>query len=143
MSGSRSQRPQGRGPRRPPRASRWPRRSLPATRRGRQPRRGVGLSTNKGSYWAWGADTMSMFNTIVPPNSTQYTWGACRFGCNTCGVQSADHSNITNANSTHPGGANAMMADGSVHFIKSSISMQTWWQLGTRADGEVISSDSY
>ena len=30
---------------------------------------GAGLSTNKGQYWAWGAETMSMFNTIVPPNS--------------------------------------------------------------------------
>jgi len=104
---------------------------------------GTSLSTNKGWYWAWGADTMSMFNTIVPPSSTQFTWGACRFGCSGCGVQSADHSNITNANSNHPGGANVMMADGSVHFIKSSIAMQTWWQLGTRADGEIISSDSY
>ncbi len=104
---------------------------------------GAGLSTNKGWYWAWGAESMSLFNTIVPPNSTQFTWGACRFGCNTCGVQSADHSNITNANSNHPGGCNVMMADGHCQFIKSSISMQTWWQLGTRANGEVISSDSY
>jgi prepilin-type N-terminal cleavage/methylation domain-containing protein/prepilin-type processing-associated H-X9-DG protein len=104
---------------------------------------GAGLSTNKGQYWAWGADTMSMFNTIVPPSSTQFAWGACRFGCNTCGVASADHSNITNANSNHPGGANVMMADGHCQFIKSSISMQTWWQLGTRANGEVISSDNY
>jgi prepilin-type N-terminal cleavage/methylation domain-containing protein/prepilin-type processing-associated H-X9-DG protein len=104
---------------------------------------GTSLSTNKGQYWAWGADTMSMFNTIVPPSSAQFTWGACRFGCSGCGVASADHSNITNANSNHPGGANVMMADGHVQFIKSSLSMQTWWQLGTRADGEVISSDSY
>jgi prepilin-type N-terminal cleavage/methylation domain-containing protein/prepilin-type processing-associated H-X9-DG protein len=104
---------------------------------------GAGLSTNKGQYWAWGAEAISIFNTIVPPNSAQFLWGACRFGCNTCGVQSADHSNITNANSNHPGGCNVTMADGHVQFIKSSISMQTWWQLGTRASGEVISSDSY
>jgi hypothetical protein len=35
------------------------------------------------------------------------------------------------------------MADGSVHFIKRSINQYTWWALGTRANGEVISSDSY
>jgi prepilin-type processing-associated H-X9-DG protein len=35
------------------------------------------------------------------------------------------------------------MADGHVQFIKSSISMQVWWQLGTRANGEVTSSDAY
>ena len=86
---------------------------------------------------------MTMFNTIVVPNSTQYQWGNCRFGCNTCGVVSADHSNLMNASSNHPGGCNVLMADGHVQFIKSSISMGTWWSLGTRAGGEVISSDSF
>jgi len=82
-------------------------------------------------------------NTIVPPTSQQYRWATCRFSCNTCGVQSADHSNIVNATSNHPGGCNVLMGDGHVQFIKSSISMNTWWSLGTRAGGEVISSDSY
>jgi prepilin-type N-terminal cleavage/methylation domain-containing protein/prepilin-type processing-associated H-X9-DG protein len=104
---------------------------------------GNGLNTNKGSLWAWGADSMTLFNTIVPPSNTQYPWGNCRLGCNTCGVVSADHANITPASSNHSGGANICMADGHVQFIKSSISFQTWWSLGTRADGEVISSDSY
>ena len=104
---------------------------------------GNGLQSNKGEYWAWGAETMTMFNTIVPPSSTQFTWGACRFGCNTCGVASGDHSNITSASSNHSGGANVCMADGHVQFMKSTVSMQTWWSLGTRANGEVVSSDSY
>ena len=47
------------------------------------------------------------------------------------------------ASSLHSGGVNVCFADGSVHFIKSSISLQTWWGLGTRAGGEVISSDQY
>jgi prepilin-type processing-associated H-X9-DG protein len=45
--------------------------------------------------------------------------------------------------SDHSGGVNACMADGSVHFLKNSISIPTWWALGSRAGGEVISSDSY
>jgi hypothetical protein len=36
-----------------------------------------------------------------------------------------------------------LMCDGSVRFIKSSISNITWWSLGTRASGEVVSADSY
>jgi hypothetical protein len=36
-----------------------------------------------------------------------------------------------------------MMADGSVRFMKSSINMVVWWALGTKANGEVISADSY
>ena len=35
------------------------------------------------------------------------------------------------------------MADGSVRFIKDSISPQTWMALGTKANGESISADSY
>jgi prepilin-type processing-associated H-X9-DG protein len=47
------------------------------------------------------------------------------------------------ANSLHPGGVNVCFTDGSVHFVKSSVSLQAWWGLGTRSMGEVISSDSY
>jgi prepilin-type processing-associated H-X9-DG protein len=101
------------------------------------------LSSNRGWYWAWGADTMTLFNTIVPPNSTQFPWGQCRFGCVGCGTYSADHSNITNATSNHPGGCNVAMADGSVKFVKSSTAMNIWWSLGTRSNGEVISADAY
>ena len=45
--------------------------------------------------------------------------------------------------SYHPGGVNAQMMDGSVRFIKNSISQQVWRAIGTRANGEVISSDSF
>jgi hypothetical protein len=36
-----------------------------------------------------------------------------------------------------------LFADGSVRFAKDSINQATWWALGTKANGEVISSDSY
>ena len=104
---------------------------------------GNGLQTNRGFHWTWGAEAFTMFSTIVPPNSNQYTWTACRFGCQGCGTASADHSNITNANSRHSGGANVCFADGSVSFVKSTTAMNIWWALGTRDGGEVISSDSY
>ncbi|MGP0062605.1 MAG: DUF1559 domain-containing protein [Isosphaeraceae bacterium] len=47
------------------------------------------------------------------------------------------------ANSMHPGGVNVAFADGSVHFIKNSVNLITWWALGSRGGGEVISSDAY
>ncbi len=45
--------------------------------------------------------------------------------------------------SMHPGGANMLFADGHVQFLKSSINPQTYNALGSKAGGEVLSSDSY
>ena len=45
--------------------------------------------------------------------------------------------------SLHPGGVNEAFADGSVHFVKNTVAPQTWWAIGTRSGGEVISSDQY
>lgn len=47
------------------------------------------------------------------------------------------------ARSRHPGGVNAVFADGSVHFVKNSIALPTWRALSTTHGGEVISSDAY
>ena len=47
------------------------------------------------------------------------------------------------ASSRHSGGVNTLMADGSVRFVKGSVAKETWWAIGTRANGEVISSDAY
>jgi len=45
--------------------------------------------------------------------------------------------------SFHPGGSNFLFGDGSVKFLKNSIAMVTYCGLGSRAGGEVISSDAY
>jgi prepilin-type processing-associated H-X9-DG protein len=45
--------------------------------------------------------------------------------------------------SYHPGGANFTFCDGSVKFLKDSTNLMTIWALGSRAQGEVISADSY
>ena len=45
--------------------------------------------------------------------------------------------------SNHPGGVNVCFADGSVHFIKNTVAPNTWWALGSRNLGEVVSSDQY
>ncbi|MFO0907639.1 MAG: DUF1559 domain-containing protein [Isosphaeraceae bacterium] len=47
------------------------------------------------------------------------------------------------ARSYHPGGVNALLADGSVRFFKSTVNGNTWRALGTVQGGEVISADSY
>jgi prepilin-type N-terminal cleavage/methylation domain-containing protein/prepilin-type processing-associated H-X9-DG protein len=41
------------------------------------------------------------------------------------------------ASSYHPGGVNVCLADGSVHFVRDTISYQIWRNVGTRSGGEV------
>jgi len=45
--------------------------------------------------------------------------------------------------SHHSGGVNILLGDGSVRFLKNSVNQITFWGLGTKASGEVISSDAY
>jgi prepilin-type processing-associated H-X9-DG protein len=99
---------------------------------------GTNISNGNGNRWGWGAMSMTLFNTVAPPNSQQ--WNSCRDSCGGCGP---DDSIFSNASSNHSGGVNVLMADGSSRFIKNTISPLTWMQLGTRANGETISADSY
>ncbi len=52
-------------------------------------------------------------------------------------------SGMTTASSNHPGGVNVCFTDGSVRFIKDTVNPATWWALGSRNQGEVVSSDQY
>ena len=99
---------------------------------------GGSMSNQNGARWAWGGVAQTLFNTVAPPNSQP--WNSCSDQCSGCG---ANDTLFSNAQSNHPGGVNVLMADGSSRFIKSSISPLTWMQLGTRGNGETISSDSY
>ncbi|WP_250846925.1 DUF1559 domain-containing protein [Aquisphaera insulae] len=45
--------------------------------------------------------------------------------------------------SSHPGGVNVVLGDGSVRFIKYSVSATTFRQLSSIDDGGVMSADSY
>ena len=50
---------------------------------------------------------------------------------------------LIGASSNHPGGVNVALLDGSVRFIKSSISVTPWRALATKAGGEVIDASSF
>jgi prepilin-type N-terminal cleavage/methylation domain-containing protein/prepilin-type processing-associated H-X9-DG protein len=94
------------------------------------------VDLQRGENWAHGSMAMNMFNTIVPPNAYNDTWTHC-------GLNASSRAVLSNADSYHPGGVNVTMGDGSVKFIKDSVNQNTWWALGTKAGGEVISADSY
>ena len=98
------------------------------------------ISNVNGNRWGWGAMTITLFNTVVPPNSKQHSFNSCRPDCGGCGP---DDSAYSNAQSNHSGGVNVLFGDGSVKFVKDSVNMRTWMALGTKANGEVIGSDAY
>jgi prepilin-type N-terminal cleavage/methylation domain-containing protein/prepilin-type processing-associated H-X9-DG protein len=76
-------------------------------------------------------------NLMLPPNPNYPN----------CQVMSwdgdMDSPGMYTLSSYHPGGCNVAFADGSVRFLKSSVAMNIVWALGTRAGGEVLSSDTY
>jgi prepilin-type N-terminal cleavage/methylation domain-containing protein/prepilin-type processing-associated H-X9-DG protein len=92
----------------------------------------------QGASWDQGMFGYSLGNLVLPPNPR---WPNCRT-CSWYGDWDCDPA-THGLSSFHPGGANVGFADGSVRFLKSSVSMQVVWGLGTRNGGEVISSDSY
>jgi len=97
------------------------------------PNGNIWIAGNPGSCMMW--DSYNHFNG---PNGT---------GCdnqadgNTGGYGTLP--DIMPPSSNHPGGVNIAFCDGSVHFIKDSINIQTWWGMGTRNMGEVIGSDAW
>jgi prepilin-type N-terminal cleavage/methylation domain-containing protein/prepilin-type processing-associated H-X9-DG protein len=60
-----------------------------------------------------------------------------------CVTNANEGQDFNGARSRHPGGINMVFGDGSVRFVKNSISPTTWLALGSIAAGEVLSSDSY
>jgi prepilin-type N-terminal cleavage/methylation domain-containing protein/prepilin-type processing-associated H-X9-DG protein len=104
----------------------------------------VAINTNaNGIYWA------GDYIWYVVINAYTHTGTPNTLECNNPSDyfdKSATQINPTGSappNSNHPGGVNMGFADGSVRFIKDSVGLQTWWALGTRAGGEVVSSDAY
>jgi len=84
-----------------------------------------------GARWWDGYPPQTRYTHVMPPNSI-----SCAMGGGATG-------GAYTASSRHSGGVNVLMADGSVKFIKSSVSTQAWWGLGSRSGGEIISSDAY
>ncbi len=78
----------------------------------------------KGRYWICGGIGATQYNHIMTPN---------KLSC------SGAFSAITSG-SFHPGGANVLALDGSVHFAKDSINPAVWSALGTRSMGDTTNN---
>jgi prepilin-type processing-associated H-X9-DG protein len=103
-----------------------------------------------GANWLFtqGFDTVDVSYThFMTPNTLSCTGAESGFfgaqGNFTSDGSGGGYLAASTACSNHPGGVNVSMGDGSVRFIKDAVSIPTWWALGTRNSGEVLSSDSY
>jgi prepilin-type processing-associated H-X9-DG protein len=98
-------------------------------------------STHPGGYvsfkqtvWYSGSCFFTLYSHLMPPNHSSCVNGEPYYGPFTGTFYSGS---ATTAGSYHPGGANVVLADGSVHFVKETISRPLWWDYGTRAGGEI------
>ena len=80
---------------------------------------------------AWVGGTLTFGQGSTPDGATKL--GPCAINC----------TNDREVYSFHPGGANAVFADGSVHFLNAGMSIRTLAALVTRAGGEVVSTADY
>jgi prepilin-type N-terminal cleavage/methylation domain-containing protein/prepilin-type processing-associated H-X9-DG protein len=110
----------------------------------------VGEKLNDGLDLGWASGTRaSLRNTGAVPNRTPFgsaATGAARASAADDDAEAATAgtpSFVGGFASRHPGGSNFAFGDGSVRFIKSSVSATVYQHLGNRADGEVIDSDQY
>ena len=102
----------------------------------------------------WMSGTRSTLrNTGTPVNKTPLNSGAPGFGTNDDGGgdpppplapgQPDPSLTVGGFSSRHAGGANFMFGDGSVRFLKNSISPVVFSHLGNRSDGEMVGSDQF
>jgi prepilin-type N-terminal cleavage/methylation domain-containing protein/prepilin-type processing-associated H-X9-DG protein len=90
-----------------------------------------------GQSWNQGMFGWTLGNTLLAPNSPYPNCRMCAWDGDW------DCPGMYGLSSYHPGGGNVAMADGSVRFLKSTTAMNVVWALGSRAQNEVLSSDSY
>ena len=90
-----------------------------------------------GQDWNQGMFGWTLGNTLLAP-TPRYP------NCRTCTWDGDwDCPGMYGLSSYHPGGGNVAFADGSVKFLKTTTDMRTVWALGSRAQGETVSSDQY
>lgn len=94
-----------------------------------------GKTPTLGESWAFGLVGYSQGNVLLAPNSDYPNCNVAASGIENPGV--------FGLSSFHSGGANILLLDGSVRFLKDGVGEQTVWSLGSIRQGEVISASDF
>jgi prepilin-type N-terminal cleavage/methylation domain-containing protein/prepilin-type processing-associated H-X9-DG protein len=90
----------------------------------------------QGECWGYILPGYTLGNVLLGPNPKSPN-------CSSNGASSLEAPGLWGLSSRHPGGANVLLCDGSVRFLKDSVGLQVLWAIGSRAQGEVVSADAY
>jgi prepilin-type processing-associated H-X9-DG protein len=95
--------------------------------------------------WQAGKKVPNVWLTGGPWASRGLLWsrGATQDGTAFYGTCAINCTNDREVYSFHPGGANAVFADGSVHFLKAGMDIRILAKLVTRSGGEVVSAEDF
>jgi prepilin-type N-terminal cleavage/methylation domain-containing protein/prepilin-type processing-associated H-X9-DG protein len=91
-----------------------------------------------GETWAIGLTGVTLGNLLVAPNSKYPNCDSSTVASNTM-----QNPGLYALSSYHPGGANVLLLDGSVRFLKDSTNQSVIWALGSINQGEILSADSF
>ncbi len=84
-----------------------------------------GWSGQRGAGWISGREYYTGYTHYHPPQSGIPDMQTCGWG-------------VFGARSSHSGGVQMSLCDGSVRFVAESIDLKTWRSVGSRHDGQVI-----
>ncbi len=96
-----------------------------------------------GESWSFGFMGEGLGNTLLPPNPPYPNCEIVNNAPGGTGQDDFDGCGMYGMSSFHRGGGNVALCDGSVRFLKSSMNRQTVWKLGSRDQGETLSSNEY
>ncbi|QVL34890.1 DUF1559 domain-containing protein [Telmatocola sphagniphila] len=100
----------------------------------------INYDQHRGYTWVAGEPRCTSYNHYYTPNDRVNPDCVANYtGANPLTAYSGH--GLSTARSRHTGGVNVAFCDGSVHFIRDSISLQTWRSMATRSGGEVLGSD--
>ncbi|MHC5538455.1 DUF1559 family PulG-like putative transporter [Singulisphaera rosea] len=91
----------------------------------------LATSSRKGGPWASGGFSETLHNHNLNINE------------NTCISSGMVPEGAWTAGSRHAAGVNCLFADSHVTSLKPSISLYVWRAIGTRSNGEIVSSDAF